>query len=133
MVSVFFDGQSVSEELLRRGPWASFIGIRGSRSQIMGQTVPSKIAISSENFPAHSTMIWLDICMSEKMSFEIRPLVETPTADWTFVRGFFHVKNFMHCQGPRLAKPFSTLSAFERFLLAMNIPETRKQNVVFGN
>ena len=88
--------------------------------------MPSQIAIASKNFAAGSAMIRLDVRVSEQVSFEITALIETSSAYRTLVRRFLHVKDFVNGQCSTLAEAFATLTAFERFLLAVDVPVISK-------
>ena len=45
-----------------------------------------EITIPSEDLVALVALIGLVVSVSEKVGFQIRPLVETPLADWALVR-----------------------------------------------
>lgn len=67
-------------------------------------------------------MIRLDVRVRKQMSLQVAPLIKTPGADGTFVRRLLHMQNFVDGQCPALAKSFTALGAFKRFLLAVYIP-----------
>lgn len=56
----------------------------------MCQAVSSQIAISSKDLPTYVASVWLEISMSEQMSFEVASLIEGSIASRTFVRGILY-------------------------------------------
>jgi hypothetical protein len=55
------------------------------------------------------------------MSLQIGPLIKTPLTYRAFMRGFFHMKDSMHCQCSGLAKSFAAFRTLERLFLRMNV------------
>lgn len=81
----------------------------------VSEFVASEIAVASENLVALVAFVGFVVGVCEQVGFQVGPLVETPLANWTFVRRFFHVKDLVNRQGAGLAKSFSALTTLERF------------------
>lgn len=86
--------------------------------------MPPQVAIPAEHLAAGGAVVRFDVRVREKMGLQVASLVETPCAHGTFVRRFLHVQDLVHGQGPALTESFSTLGAFERFFLAVDVPAT---------
>lgn len=59
--------------------------------------------------------------MSQQVSLQVGPLVETARANRAFVRRLFQMEDPMDGQRPRLAETLAAIGAFERFLFRMNV------------
>ena len=66
--------------------------------------------------------VGFNVCVGEKMRFQIASLVEAPPTSVTFVRRLIHVQNPVDSQSSALAETFPTVIAFEWLVLAMNVP-----------
>ena len=62
-----------------------------------------------------------DVCVSEEMRLEVRSLIKTSLTDWTSVRCFLIVKDFVNGQGSVLAETLATIITFERLLFAVYV------------
>jgi len=88
--------------------------------------VPPEITIPSEDLVALVALIGLVVSVSQKVGFQVGPLVETPLAHRALVRRLLHVKYSMDRQSPGLAESFPTFCALERLLLGMDVPVVSK-------
>ena len=89
--------------------------------------MPPEVAVPAEHFAAGGTVVRLDVRVREKVGLQVAPLVETPGAHGTLVRRLLHVEDLVHREGPALAESFAALRAFERLLLAVDVPGTRNE------
>lgn len=82
----------------------------------MSQLVSTEITIAPEYFPALVAFVRLVVGMSQEMSLEVGSLVETSPTNWTLVRRFFHMEDFVNSKCARLAKAFATLQTLKWLL-----------------
>lgn len=99
----------------------------------MGQGVTTKIAVATEDLAARGALVRLVIRVSQQMGLQVTALVETPGADRTLVRGLLHVEDLVNGEGAALTEALATLAAFERLLLAVNVPVEKDNEIRHGS
>lgn len=87
----------------------------------MCQTVASQVTVASKHLAAAAAGERLEVCMGEKVSFQVTSLIKGSSACGTFVRRFLHMQRFMNSQRSRLTKSLAALLTFEGFLLGVNV------------
>lgn len=92
----------------------------------VGQHVPPQVTVPPEDGTAGGTFVGFQVRVSEEVSLEVAPLVEAPPAGWALVGRLLHVEDLVDGQRAALAEAFATLAAFERLLLAVDVPEKDK-------
>lgn len=86
----------------------------------MGECVSAQIAVPPEYFATGVAFIRLVVGVSEQMRFQIAALVEAAVAHLALVRRLVQMHLFVHGQSARLAEPFATVQALERFIFRVN-------------
>lgn len=84
--------------------------------------MPPQIAVPTKHLATRGALVRFVIRVREEVGFQVAALVEASRADRAFVRGFFHVEDFVHGQSTALAETLAALAALERLLLAVNVP-----------
>lgn len=95
----------------------------------VGQHVSTQVTVPPEDGTAGGTFVGLQVRVGEEVSLEVAPLIEAPPAGWALVGRLLHVKDLVDGQCATLAEAFATLTALERLLLAVDVPEKNREAI----